>query len=76
MITVSNLGMQVDVLEQPLTAELHTEIGNSDHFKLLTIMYYSQKRTGGTGLIAIVIQHNHNIFLHKCKGESACFRFI
>jgi hypothetical protein len=24
--------------------------------------------------MAIVIQHNHNIFLHKCKGENGCLR--
>ena len=24
--------------------------------------------------MAIVIQLNHNIFLHKCKGENGCLR--
>ena len=44
-VAVAGQELQVHVLEQPLAAELHTEVGNSDHFKLLIIMYNSQKRT-------------------------------
>jgi hypothetical protein len=32
------------VLEQPLAAELHTEVGNSNHFNLLIMIIYSSHK--------------------------------
>ena len=55
-VAVAGQELQVNVLEQPLTAELHTEIRDSNHFILLILAFIGK-------LFAehIILHDNHTI---------------